>query len=95
MEAPKIDFDEWIRDGKILCRVFAKLVFNSVPRDIVDVPTNDVKVSSSLKKLSSFSLHPNTEVFNEIRFESADGDFTKKFHKVSDAHPKFAIVFKR
>ena len=43
-ESPKCDFDEWIQDGKVLCRVFNQLVFNSVPIDIVDVPTNDKRV---------------------------------------------------
>ena len=42
-EAPKEDFDEWIRDGKILCRVFNELVFNSVPFDMVD--SRDIEVS--------------------------------------------------
>ena len=42
-ESPKVDFDEWIEDGTVLCRAFNELVFNSVPFDLVDSP--DVKAS--------------------------------------------------
>jgi hypothetical protein len=41
-EVPKEDFDEWIRNGKILCKVFNALVFNSVPFDMVD--SRDIEV---------------------------------------------------
>ena len=45
-ETPKnVDFAEWLIDGKVLCRAFNALVFNSVPFDLVD-SQHDVKVCS-------------------------------------------------
>ena len=38
------DFDDWIKDGKVLCRVMNKLRFNGVPNDMVSVPSNDIEV---------------------------------------------------
>ena len=40
-----LQFDEWIQDGRVLCRVINKYFFNAVPADIVNVSNNDVTVS--------------------------------------------------
>ena len=48
-EAPKVDFDEWIKDGRIICRVFNQLVFNSVPIDITQSLPRDVEVSDPVR----------------------------------------------
>ena len=42
------DFDDWIKDGKILCRVINNLMFNAVPTDIVSVTSNDVEVKNTI-----------------------------------------------
>ena len=46
-EAPT-DFDEWIEDGRVLCRAINKIIFNAVPNDIINAPNNDVKVCEVL-----------------------------------------------
>ena len=40
-----VNFDEWVRDGTVLCKAFNALVFNSVPFDLVDNDnSHDIKV---------------------------------------------------
>ena len=46
-EAPT-DFDEWIEDGRVLCRAINKIIFNAVPNDIINAPSNDVKVCTTM-----------------------------------------------
>ena len=49
-EAPT-DFDEWIEDGRVLCRAINKIIFNAVPNDIINAPSNDVKVCITTTKI--------------------------------------------
>ena len=58
------DFDDWIKDGKILCRVINNLMFNAVPTDIVSVTSNDVEV----KKYHFVEVINHDHVVNTLAF---------------------------
>lgn len=70
-EIPKCDFDEWIQDGKILCRLFNEIVFNSVPIDITEsqISKKDQKVAAEnrvkqlIAHIREFGV-PESELFH-------------------------------
>ena len=77
-ESPKVDFDEWIRDGRLICRVFNQLVFNSVPIDITETIDRDVEVSDRVRVQTLINHLKEFGVDEEDLFHPKD--LTEKRH---------------
>ena len=73
-----MDFDEWIRDGRIICRVFNQLVFNSVPIDVTTTMPRDIEVSDRVRVQSLINHLREFGVCEEDLFHPKD--LTEKRH---------------